>query len=321
MHRILKMAVLAGLALWGIQHASAASEPFQAGVVRVPVAADPALDTLIWYPTAEAGEPWRIGPFPMAASHDAPVADGPFPVVLLSHGGGRSGGTPLLLRGLPARLARNGFVVIAPFHGKTRFPGRPAQIKAALGAVTADPRFKPHVAPDALAMIGYSLGGAVTLTLAGATPDFAALARYCEEHPEDGMSCGGGPQSSGSGEQPAASGPPTFPTLPLKALVLLDPFAVLFSPESLAAIDLPVLLVRPEASALGAANILTLQETLPREPRIEYVPGGHFVLADVCPAVLRAEAAAVCEDAPGVDRGAIHREMDQVILEFLTSNL
>src|SRR6185295_18094720 len=82
-----------------------------------------------------------------AASRDAPIATGSrFPIVLFSHGGAgtlTAGGSPLPYADLLTPLAREGFVVVAPFHPGSKRPleDRPRQIHKALNAMLADPRF------------------------------------------------------------------------------------------------------------------------------------------------------------------------------------
>lgn len=271
---------------------------------------------LVWYPTQAEEVSWRMGPFPMPASRDGPVADGAFPLVLLSHGGGPGGGSPLVLREISAYLARQGFIVVAPFHGPTPFSGRVVQIKAAFDAVVTDPRFKAHVASGRLGMLGFSLGGAVALGSAGGVPSSRHLATYCAAHSNDIQSCGPGPD----GKRDA--GPlDALPHLPLRALVLLDPLGVPFGPDGLSAVTVPVLLFRPKMSEMGEENTLALARGLPQAPTIHDVAGGHFVLMDVCPPVLKAEAPEVCDDAPGVDRAATHADMNAQIAKFFRDNL
>lgn len=304
---------------------SAQTTAFHAGVARITVAAEDPFDILVWYPTQEDETPWQIDPFAIPATRDAAISAGQFPVVLLSHGGGPTGGTPLLLRDLSARLAREGFVVVAPFHGKTRFLRRTFQIEAAFAAVMADPRFKSHVAVDRLGMIGFSLGGAVTLGLAGGIPDFAHLAAYCSTHPEDVQSCSAGPggDRNAAPSAPARPAPTklTIPRLSLKGLVLLDPFAVLFPRDGLIAVSMPVLLFRPKQSRLGEENTQALASGLPQPPQLQYVPGGHFIFTDVCQPELKAKAPDVCSDEQSIDRAAIHADIEAEIVKFLRSRL
>lgn len=305
--------------------ASAQTTTSNSGIARITVGTQEPFDTLVWYPTQAEEASWQIGPFTIPANHNATVAPGQFPVVLLSHGGGQTGGSPLLLSNLSARLAREGFIVIAPFHGKTRFLPRTRQVEAALEAVRVDPRFKSHIASDKVGMLGFSLGGAVTLASAGGTPNFQHLAAYCATHSDDVQSCNAGPggdRNAGSSTQtqPPPSGL-TIPRLPLKGLVLLDPFAVLYQRDDLTAVSMPVLLFRPKQSRLGEENTRSLAASLPQPPQLQYVPGGHFIFTDICSPALRAEAPRVCVDAEGVDRAATHADVEAEIVKFFRSIL
>jgi predicted dienelactone hydrolase len=135
--------------------------------------------------------------------------------------------------------------------------------------LTADPRFKPHVDPALLGMIGFSLGTAVTLMLAGATPDFAHLDAYCDAHPTDVMSCNDAPGGGGrrSSAPPSGVHIPPPPPLPVHAIVLLDPYGALFSRDHLTAVTMPVLQFRPDHSQLGEENSAGLAASLPRQQR------------------------------------------------------
>lgn len=135
------------------------------------------------------------------------------------------------------------------------------------------------------------------------------------------MSCDHAPGSGGTGAQarPATSG---GPKLALKAVVLLDPLAALFSPASLAAVTMPVLLVRPEQSQLpGEGNALALRTSLPHPPRYETVPGRHFVFTDICPPAPATEAPELCRDPAGVNRAEVHRQVEVDVAAFFRDML
>jgi len=310
-------------------HAQNVTQPYHAGIARIEVPAEVPFTALVWYPT-DAGEgSWQVGARALPATHDAALADGRFPVVLLAHGAGSSGGSPLVLSELSAFLARSGFVVVAPFQGafkgKAGLLFRPLQVKLALDAMLADPRFRQHTDPVRLGMLGFSLGGAVALRLAGGVPDFEHLATYCAAHPDDAKSCGTGPSdetTAAPSKQPQAAdiSPPT-PRLPVKALALLDPFAVLYTPAGLAAVKIPTLVFRPKQSDLGEENLDALIGGLPYPPKVDYVSGGHFVIVDICPPAVQAEAPEICSDPPGVDRAAVHTEIETTISKFFRENL
>jgi predicted dienelactone hydrolase len=154
---------------------------YRVGVARVtvqgavPFEAVP-FEVLVAYPTDVAEAPLEAGPFTIHASINAPIAPAKaFPVLLFSHGNGR-GGSPLHDGDLITSLARQGFIVIAPFHSGTRpFRDRPRQLHKALDQVLADQRFTAQADRSRLGIVGYSFGGAVALIAAGATPDFAHL--------------------------------------------------------------------------------------------------------------------------------------------------
>lgn len=298
---------------------------FRAGISRIAVPAVTPFDVLVWYPTLAEEVPWQADRFTISASQNAAIAPGPFPIVLLSHGGGLTGGSPFLLRELSASLARQGFVVVAPFHGKARFPVRPLQVRLALDAVMADPRLTSHADPKRLGMLGFSLGGAVALRLAGAIPNMAQLASYCSAHPEDVRSCNNSPGGSGEGGAPRQSPPAgemRLPSpLPLKAIALLDPFAALFQQEGLATVTMPVLLFRPTQSDLGEGNARGLTAALPRPPQVQTVPGGHFIFADVCSPAEQSAAPEICQDPQGVDRATVHAGIEARLAKFFRDNL
>lgn len=314
---------------------------FNAGVIRLTVA-DPTapIDTVVFYPTRDPDTAWHAGPFLIEATRSAtPVADRRFPVVLISHG--RRGG-PMSHRELATALARAGFIVVLPTHvgdayGSPPAPtqsriliDRPRQAEASLNAVLADRRFAASVDEHRIGMIGFSAGGYTALILAGAKPDFRAAIAYCAMHDDPG-SCPR--RAAEGGTKPVAEStstitpelaawkPPLDPRV--KALVLMDPLAVMFDASALAAVHVPTLLYRPQNEAyLGAAaNALAVATGLQPRPQTEVVPGNHFVFIDPCPNSIAADEPLVCQDAPGVDRAEIHRQIERDVVGFLRAHL
>lgn len=321
------------LAFWGVLcSADVSASPFHAGIAKLGMAdAAGSVDVIVWYPTEAEESRWQAGPFEIAASLDAPVAEGRFPVVLLSHG--RQGG-PLSHRQLAASLAREGFVVVAPTHvgdaaGKPLASSqaqvlidRPQHVIAALEAVLHNDRFASRADPDRVGMIGYSAGGYTALVLAGARPDFVLADIYCKTPPgtEDGACRAGGsaPVSAELASWVALTEPR------LKALVLLDPLAIMFDAAGLAPVGrIPILLYRPKDDSYmtAAHNALVLIHALPTPPQVAVVPGRHFVFVDPCPDAVAAEVPLVCRDQPDVDRVAIHRTLEREIATFLAATL
>ncbi|WP_034301667.1 dienelactone hydrolase family protein [Herbaspirillum sp. RV1423] len=332
MHRFLACVLLLFSLLLPLFPARSADLPFRAGVARVDIDDVEAFETIVWYPSPVDEVAWQAGPYRVEATRNAPISAGVFPVVVLSHG---HAGTPFGHRQLAARLAREGFIVIAPTHvgdssGKTEgyrqgrsLTDRPRQADKALDAILHDARFAPHMDSARIGMIGFSAGGYTALVLAGAVPDFRIADAYCVAHPQDSSSCGDR-RSDGGHIAAAASAPWQFkPSYPLKALVVMDPLALVFDAAALKSVRMPVLLYRPVDGAYldPAHNAAALVAGLPVAPQEIVVPGRHFVFLDPCPEILAAQAPLLCQDAPDVDRVEIHRRMEDEISTFMHRHL
>lgn len=167
----------------------------EVGVREIDVAAPERgrdLAVTIWYPSEAGGKPVLIGEnrvFTGApAAADAPPAPGRFPLVLLSHG---SGGRVQGMTWLASALAKAGFVVAGPNHpGTTSGDSTPADtpkiwertedLSAVIDALTADPQWQNIVDAQNIGVVGFSLGGAAAMEIAGARADLEAYARYCD---------------------------------------------------------------------------------------------------------------------------------------------
>lgn len=280
-------------------------------------------DVLIAYPTEVQEENVVEGIFTLSASRDSPiVSDTLFPTVLFAHGNGRRAGTPLPHHGLVLELARNGFIVVAPFFpgGERPFDNRPRQVQEALDVALSDPRIASHADRDRMGMIGFSFGGAVALMNAGAKVNLAHLAEYCSTNKDDDpRTCGGIPTDGSLAGVPSRA---SKSLLSLKALVLLEPFGAPFDQNDLTSLNMSIMIVNALQSDLKAAgNAHALEAALPNAPRTLSIPGSHFVFVDPCPLQLKASNPPVCEDPPNVDRSAILKQVRREVVEFLHSSL
>jgi predicted dienelactone hydrolase len=178
-----------------------------AGVVRltVPSAARGSdLDAIVWYPSKGGGQETLLGDSQFFAGtsswQDAAVADGKFPIVLLSHGAGLAG-NPESLSWIAAPLAAKGFVVAAPRHpgnsGKDRSALetmklwlRPNDISQTLDQLQQVPLLKVHLDLERVGVLGLSMGGGTALALAGARFDPGLLETYCDIDTLNASLCG-----------------------------------------------------------------------------------------------------------------------------------
>ncbi|MCB9675888.1 MAG: hypothetical protein H6737_12270 [Alphaproteobacteria bacterium] len=173
-----------------------ANGPYGVGYVEQSVTYDPGdgprtLRLAVWYPsdTHEGPELRYQGAFPApGVIGDAPVADGPFPLVVYSHG--HQGYAEASGR-IVSQLVSHGYVVASPDHtGNTAFDGsdrttaifwqRPRDIGAVLDHVTAPAHLLAgHLSDAPIVGIGHSFGGYTMHALAGATYDTATLFPGC----------------------------------------------------------------------------------------------------------------------------------------------
>jgi predicted dienelactone hydrolase len=264
------------------------------------------LPAVVMYPTLQESAPVTLGPYTEGLSTDAPVAEGEYPLAILSHG---SGGSPLVYRQLAAHLARGGFIVAAPEHpGNNRndnrladalenFEGRPRHVSLAIDGVLNDIELGPHIARQRIAMIGHSLGGYTALAVAGGVPRF--------------------PYNSDNVVNVKAD-----PRV--KALVLLAPATPWYFAEgSLANVGVPILILTAEHDGFTPSqhgDIVARGIPDPAKLRRRCVPNaGHFSFLSPFPASMHRPGFLPAIDPQGFDRAAFQAPLAQEIGAFLKS--
>jgi len=93
--------------------------------------------------------------------------DGPFPGVLVIHGGGWRGGDKAQMRGALAEFARRGYVAISPqyrFCPQDTFPAQVHDVKAAVRWLKRHAK-EYKLDPEHIGAIGFSAGGHLSLML------------------------------------------------------------------------------------------------------------------------------------------------------------
>ena len=95
--------------------------------------------------------------------------------------------------------------------------------------------------------------------------------------------------------------------------MVADPLTVFFTPESFAAIRVPVQLWQSERGGDGVSpeSVAVVDKNLPTKHEYHVVPNsGHFAFLTPCPPGMAAAPPELCTDAPGFDRVAFHKELD-----------
>ncbi len=242
------------------------------------------LTTDVWYPIEpDAGaEPSIYQLVPRApgfdhqiAKADEPLADdGPFPLLVFSHGSPSVRWQSLFVMEL---LASHGFVVVAPDHagdsavdalaGDLAAPAenevnRPTDVSFMIDAVLAGEVAEPTgladaVDPERIGIIGHSVGGATVLTAAGGLRDLP---------PDDRID----------------------------AVLAWTPFALGVPDESLAAIDVPTMVIGADRDDIAPTepNVERVWDTVPGRPlyRADLRRGGHDQFGIVCDLLAAADA-------------------------------
>jgi predicted dienelactone hydrolase len=195
------------------------------------------------------------------------------------------------------------------------FVERPTDIKRLIDFMLQASSVATKIDPQRIGFFGFSRGGYTGLVLLGANPDWAVVTEFCQQ------------SSSHACEQIRRK---EFPTEPLahdvriKAAVIADPLAIMFSHASFAAIRVPVQLWQSQRGGDGVLpeHVAAVDKNLPAPHEYHVVPNSsHFALLTPCPPAVAQARPELCTDAPGFDRVAFHKEFDAEVLAFLRRHL
>ena len=311
---------------------------FQAGLrqLTVPGTGDkqPILVAL-YYPTAAPSRTIPMGPYhPDVAPQGAPEASFKG-LIILSHG---TGGSELVHSSLAEALARDGYLVAALRHPGDNwqdvslrkdpsgafFTERPRQVTRVIDALLADPQWRDRIARDAsgprIGAVGHSAGGYTVLALAGGAPDVSRLASHCTtEGAQDPILCGLRTQSRGAGAPAPTPQPVTSLGDPrVRAVVALSPLGVVFTPESLAAIHVPIALyvADDDRYLVPRFHAEWVARNVPGVEMHHVSNAWHFAFADAPTMPVPSEDGDIGADPPGFDRAAFLKQLAQDIPAF-----
>lgn len=300
----------------------------------------------VFYPSVQPSKITWIGPYELHATRNAPAMPGAKPLVVISHG---HGGSDLGHHDLAVYLARHGFITATLQHPKDNFIddsgdghpeveiGRPIQVKATISMLLNDPNWKELIDPLHIGVAGFSNGGYTSLLLVGAVPRFTRFLDYCTAHPSDQNQCGHidafKAEAARHGQTPEQMltemqdefhrwGDPRDPRV--KAAFAMAPMSLVFDKAGLASINRPVFLyygqddqvLKPKYNALHIAPLIKTLAGIQMIPK-----AGHYVFLTPCSPQLTKEAQGICKDQPGVDRVAIHRQINTDALAFFRKTL
>jgi predicted dienelactone hydrolase len=298
-----------------------------AGIQSVDVPADadgPALHGAIWYPCSKPPQQVSIDKTTLSAVKDCAVSGDKLPLAVVSHG---RGGNFVGHHDTAEALADAGFAVAAINHpGDTvtdmshsddlsALLERPADIKRLIDYMLTRSSIASRLDPERIGFFGFSRGGYTGLVLIGGDPDWASTAALCRN------------SSSRMCEQILRK---EFPSQPLahdpriKAAVIADPLAVMFTADRFSAVRVPVQLWESERGGDGVSpdSVAAVNRNLPIQHEYHVVSNaGHFAFLTPCPPSLATRRPELCTDAPGFDRVSFHRQFDADVVAFFRTHL
>jgi predicted dienelactone hydrolase len=306
---------------------------------------DRTLDAALWYPTDDRGKPEQVGENAAFtgtfALRDAKPTVQQRPLLLVSHG---YGGNWRNLNWLAHDMAAQGYIVAAVDHPGTTTRNkeeqaaqqlweRPRDVIHLLDTLLEQPQLAGRVDPTRIAAVGHSLGGWTVMELAGAQFSAERFLEDCKIHRALGA-CKlrhvlGTDMPNAAQKLAASQRDPR-----IKAVVSLDlGLARGFTPESLANLPLPVLVMGAQADSDDVPARLEsgyLFNSLPADHRhfISVAGATHFSFMQECrsgaEALIEAEdpgEGIVCRDGGGLSRHAIHQQLSTQIAQFLNQSL
>jgi predicted dienelactone hydrolase len=312
-----------------------------------------ALVTTIWYPTPAANpRPHDAGPpnsppiFQLGEwTDDAPPADGSFPLIVLSHG---TGGSAETLAWLAVPLAAHGYIVVGVNHpgnnalepytaeGFLEWWERANDLSVVIDRMGEDRTFAKRIDPRRIGAAGFSLGGLASIALVGGRTDPALYREYCRRPDAEG--CGEPPEFPGlfakwtdmeahdaRYQAAAKNASNTYRDDRIQAAFAIAPaLGQSFVESSLRTIYKPVAIVAGEGDTLvpPRSNAQRLHELIPNS-QLTILPGGvgHYTFLASCTDQGRSAQPAMCTDAAGVDRDAVHRKTADEAIRFFDERL
>lgn len=267
--------------------------------------------------------------------------DGPYPLVILSHGFAI---TPSSYAWLAEHLASYGFVVVSPHHEESLDPGmlwrstieRPRDIETTIAFVDDATDLAGLVDIDTLAVVGHSHGGYTALATAGARIDPTALDDSCDlayrvDDPLVFLCDALLPRFDDMArianiDDPEDIWPALFHTN-VDAVVSIAGDAAMFGKSGLAEIASPVMLIGGTADTDSPFEWATqlAYDNVSSQKKVEIAleGAGHMIFAGGCDSVrriLNLVSLGFCSD-PAWDRQTAHQLVESFVAAFLVAEL
>lgn len=262
------------------------------------------------------------------------AAEGNFPLIVISH---PTPGTRFSYHNLAEELARQGFIVAAPHHGRdnmnnmddmftwSQLERRVREISATIDAITADKEIANILDAKRIGLVGFGSGGSAALLAGGALPNCSGWANYC------GSASSSDPYCAGWGREKVGAICQNFPLRKsladqrIKAVAIVAPgYGMFFDKNSFAHFYPPVLLVGAGKDAFNnvALHCEPLARILGKKANYLDLPQADAgALMAPCPDAIERELPELCNSATPEERQEIHITLLKALCAFFSHYL
>lgn len=203
---------------------------------------------------------------------------------------------------------------------------RPTDISAIYDALSNRELFQRRINWSNIIALGHSSGGQTVAMLAGVQYDLLRMVDFCKtETAVQDHSCNYGIRNAPKpGESFLKKFGGNYADSRVKKIIMID--ATLgygATPESLAAIKIPVLIIGAQHNDFlpwENHGVLYTKGIANAKSHVLTGDEGHFVFLDACDNDILVMGVSLCKDRAGVDRAATHAVLIPKIIEFVTEN-
>jgi predicted dienelactone hydrolase len=311
------------------------------------------IEVTVWYPTVPGGASSLIGDNQLfkgaSATRDSAIAEGRFPLVLLSHG---SGSRVEAMGWLATGLAEAGFIVAGPNHPGTtsgdstptetvKLWQRTADLSAVIDRLSSDPQWRGTLDPARIGVVGFSIGGATAMEIAGARANLDAYAGYCDSYDQgdcawfargigyvDGKAMKVDKLDLRTVDKSRFEQSNRDPRI--RAAVLVDAgLAQAYEADSLRAIDIPLSFINLGSPGTIPKSVISdkLATLVPQASYATVPDSWHYSFLPECKEgsaeLLKSEGEVdpICDETGSRSRADIHAELKRLIVDALQLSL
>lgn len=287
------------------------------------------MDVNVWYPTQRQTREINYPPYIIQAASNAKIADGRFPLIVISHA------TPanrFSYHNLAAFLASRGFIVAAPTHPRDsmdnmedlftwqQLSGRCREISTCIDLIAADPNMRQSFLSDKVGVTGFGAGASAALLLGGALPNCDNWPHFCSRAPKENPYC---QKRTKSRIDAICNHLPLKESLSdsrIKAIAAISPgYGMLFSDKSFKSFHPALLLVGAGKDTFNppALNSEVLARFLgPKTSYLDMENADAGALLAPCPQALAVELPELCNSVSPDERNFFHQRLSQTLSAF-----